>query len=102
MTLSQLYIKSTYSRYNGVKSINDMTGYDTAKLMVDKYKLNIKIEKTQGMLTDHFDPKANVIRLSTDGDNSGRILRLYSLAIAMAIALSLPIFFFFPVISVNL
>jgi hypothetical protein len=66
MTLSQMYIKSTYSKYNGIKSKNNMTGFDTAKIIVDKYKLNIKIEKTQGVLTDHFDPKTNVIRLSTD------------------------------------
>ena len=58
--LSQNYIKSTYSLYDSVKSRKNMSGFNTAKTIADKNKLNIKIEKTSGYLTDHFDPKLKV------------------------------------------
>ncbi|MDD4831308.1 MAG: zinc metallopeptidase [Bacilli bacterium] len=64
--LSQNYIKSTYSLYDSVKSRKNMSGFNTAKTIADKNKLNIKIEKTSGYLTDHFDPKLKVVRLSTN------------------------------------
>ena len=64
--LSQNYIKSTYSLYDSVKSRKNMSGFNAAKTIADKNKLNIKIEKTSGYLTDHFDPKLKVVRLSTN------------------------------------
>ncbi|MDD2625341.1 MAG: zinc metallopeptidase [Bacilli bacterium] len=64
--LSQHYIKSTYSLYDSVKSRKNMSGFNAAKTIADKNKLNIKIEKTSGYLTDHFDPKLKVVRLSTN------------------------------------
>ncbi len=66
MVVSQSYISKTYSKYIMVKSRKNMTGYDTAKKMIDKYNLGISVEKTSGTLSDHFDPKKNVIRLSSD------------------------------------
>ncbi|NLV90370.1 MAG: zinc metallopeptidase [Tenericutes bacterium] len=64
--LSKNYIKSTYSLYDSVKSRKNMSGFNAAKTIADKNKLNIKIEKTSGYLTDHFDPKLKVVRLSTN------------------------------------
>lgn len=42
-----------------------MTGYDSARRILDANGLgNVRIERVHGHLTDHYDPRANVIRLS--------------------------------------
>ena len=42
-----------------------MTGFDAARKILDKNGLyNVRIERVSGNLTDHFDPKTNVVRLS--------------------------------------
>lgn len=66
MFLSQSYINSTYSKYKTVKSRRKMNGYNTARKMIEMYDLKINIEKVSGTLSDHFDPKMKVIRLSED------------------------------------
>ena len=42
-----------------------MTGAEAARRLLDANGLrNVPVEMTEGELTDHYDPKANVIRLS--------------------------------------
>ncbi len=68
---AQLYIKSAYARYSKVASKSGMTGYDTARLILDKNDLkDIKVEKVSGYLSDHYDPKNKCVRLS-DSNFSG-------------------------------
>lgn len=58
-------VKSTFSKYSNVKSMRGMTGKDAAREILDRNGLyNIAIEHIAGDLTDHYDPRANVIRLS--------------------------------------
>ncbi len=67
MLLSQAYIKSTYSKFVAIKSEKNLTGLDVAKRMLERNNINnISIEKTPGTLTDHFDPKKKVVRLSEE------------------------------------
>jgi len=67
MFVSQTYIKSTYSKYLNVKSKKNLTGYDVATEMLIKNEINdVKVEKINGTLTDHFDPKKKVVRLSEE------------------------------------
>lgn len=67
MFLSQAYIKSTYSKFVAIKSEKNLTGLDVAKRMLERNNINnISIEKTPGTLTDHFDPKKKVVRLSEE------------------------------------
>ena len=50
-----------------------MTGYDTAvRLLRANGIYNVSVERTRGRLSDHFDPRKKVVRLSesTFGDNS--------------------------------
>lgn len=62
---AQFNVKSTFSKYSRVPSDRGMTGYDAARLILDKNGLtNVRIEPVAGDLTDHYDPKSNVIRLS--------------------------------------
>lgn len=58
-------VNSTYNKYSKVISTSGWTGYDAARRILDANGLsNVQIERVSGNLTDHYDPKANVIRLS--------------------------------------
>lgn len=62
---AQINVNSTYSKYSKVSTARHMTGYESARRILDANGLNhVRIERVHGHLTDHFDPKANVIRLS--------------------------------------
>lgn len=60
-------VNSTYAKYSKQYSSKNITGAQAARLVLDKNGLqNIPIEQIAGKLTDHYDPTANVIRLSGD------------------------------------
>lgn len=62
---AQTSVTSTFNRYNKVTNKRRMTGYDAARLILDRNGLyHVQIEHISGNLTDHYDPKADVIRLS--------------------------------------
>ena len=70
---AQIKVKSTFSKYSQVYNQRNMTGADAARRILDMNGLqHIPVERISGELTDHFDPKANVIRLSDSvyGSNS--------------------------------
>ncbi len=62
---AQASVQSTFNKYNRVTNGRRMTGYDAARLILDANGLShVTIEHIRGKLTDHYDPKTNVIRLS--------------------------------------
>ena len=70
---AQIKVKSTFSKYSKVASRRSVTGADAARMILDRNGLsNVKIERVSGELSDHYDPKANVVRLSEGvyGSNS--------------------------------
>lgn len=71
---AQSQVSSNYNRYSQVFSSRGMTGRDVARLILDQNGLqNIQIEQIQGNLTDHYDPRAGVVRLSQGVYNSTSI-----------------------------
>ncbi len=61
----QIYLKSTFNKWNHVKNHTGMNGMQVGKTLFDKTSLKaIPLERTPGSLTDHFDPHHNVVRLS--------------------------------------
>ena len=65
--IAQFKIKSTYEKYAKVYSEKGFTGYDVARAILKENNLtNVRIEQTKGKLSDHYDPRSNVIRLSRD------------------------------------
>ena len=59
-------VKSTYRRYSTVSSSRNISGAEACKNVLNSNGLNdIAIERVEGHLTDHYDPKSKVIRLST-------------------------------------
>ena len=62
---AQYNVKSTFAKYSKTASWRGMTGYQAARLILDANGLShVRIEQVAGDLTDHYDPKENVIRLS--------------------------------------
>lgn len=58
-------VKSTFKRYSTQYSMRGITGADAAmRVLRNNGVHNVRIERIAGELTDHFDPKTNVIRLS--------------------------------------
>lgn len=61
----QLYLKSSFAKWSKVPNTEHMNGLQVAQTLFNHTSLNpIPIERTSGSLTDHYDPHANVVRLS--------------------------------------
>ncbi|MBQ2383152.1 MAG: zinc metallopeptidase [Oscillospiraceae bacterium] len=58
-------VKSTFRKYSGQLSVRHITGADAARRVLSANGVHdVRIERVAGDLTDHYDPSANVIRLS--------------------------------------
>ncbi len=74
---AQNKVKSTYQKYSKVASRRGLTGVQTARSLLDENGLSeIKIEKIPGSLTDHYDPRAKVLRLSAPIHDSSSLSAL--------------------------
>ena len=58
-------VNSTFRKYDKVHSLRRITGADAAQRVLSANGVTgVRIERVGGNLTDHFDPRTNVIRLS--------------------------------------
>jgi uncharacterized protein len=63
----QFYLRSTYGRWSKVANTSGLSGRDTARAILDSNGLHdVQVEPVRGMLSDHYDPRAKVVRLSED------------------------------------
>lgn len=70
----QLRLKSTYKKFSAVNNAKRMTGADAAMEVLREHQIfDVKIERVSGTMTDHFDPRTKVIRLSDGVYNSTSI-----------------------------
>ncbi|NTV35353.1 MAG: zinc metallopeptidase [Anaerolineaceae bacterium] len=64
---AQFKVKSAFEKFSKVRSYLGLSGADIARKMLDSNGLsNVKIEEVNGFLSDHYDPRAKVLRLSSD------------------------------------
>ncbi len=64
-------VKSTFQKYSVYHSKRGLTGAQAARRVLDSNGLyHVAIEHVSGNLSDHYDPKANVIRLSDSTYNN--------------------------------
>lgn len=64
---AQLKVKTTFSSYSNIGNYRGLTGASAAQEILRYYGItNVNIERVRGKLTDHYDPRDNVIRLSQD------------------------------------
>ncbi|MBQ4030523.1 MAG: zinc metallopeptidase [Bacilli bacterium] len=65
--IASWHINSTYKKYKKVENKNKLSGFEVARKVLDANGLNnLYIVEVKGELTDHYDPKQKVVRLSTD------------------------------------
>lgn len=64
---AQFKVSSTTNRFLRVNAHRGYTGEQTARKILDANGLyNVSIEMVRGHLSDHYDPRRNVVRLSQD------------------------------------
>lgn len=62
---AQIKVSTTFKKYSKMTTQKGLSGYGAARRILDANGLShVKIEQIRGNLTDHYDPRANVIRLS--------------------------------------
>jgi Zn-dependent membrane protease YugP len=71
---AQIRVSSTYSKYSKRLALSGASGASVARQILDEAGLSdVKIEEIPGKLTDHYDPRVRVLRLS-EGVYNGRSL----------------------------
>jgi hypothetical protein len=59
-------VKSTYNKWSKVDSGMNVDAFDFARRLLDRQGLqSVRIEPTPGNLTDHYDPRGKILRVST-------------------------------------
>jgi len=62
---AQFKVKSAFSKYSRVRNTTGITGAQAARRILDANGLtHVDVERTQGMLSDHYDPRSKTLRLS--------------------------------------
>ncbi|HBE15832.1 MAG TPA: peptidase [Ruminococcaceae bacterium] len=63
--ICNIMVKSNFSKYSQIANSRRLTGAQAAQQVLSAHGVTgVRIEPVQGSLTDHFDPRTNVIRLS--------------------------------------
>ncbi|MCA9000856.1 MAG: zinc metallopeptidase [Planctomycetes bacterium] len=63
---AQYKVKSTFHRFSKVGVQSGMTGAEAAAAVAKAGGADVTIERSKGFLTDHYDPRGKVLRLSQD------------------------------------
>ena len=62
---AQARVRSTYARYSKVRTASGLSGAQAARRILDANGLvDVPVERVEGMLSDHYDPRTRVLRLS--------------------------------------
>lgn len=71
---AQFKVQGTFRKWSQVPGSSGITGYEAARRMLDNNGLyDVKVERVDGTLTDHYDPIHKVVRLSEPVYNSTSI-----------------------------
>ncbi|MBC8585718.1 zinc metallopeptidase [Youxingia wuxianensis] len=71
---AQMKVSGAFNRYSRVKSSRGYTGAQVARMILDENGLyNVRVERISGNLTDHYDPRTNVVRLSDGVFNNSSV-----------------------------
>jgi len=67
MLVVQLYVRSAYKKWSNVAVQSQVSGAQAAQRLIQTGGLyNVRVEGVQGKLSDHYDPRSKVLRLSQD------------------------------------
>jgi len=75
--LAQFKVKSTYAKYARVSASSGAKAADTARALLNQGGAgHVPVEKVPGRLTDHYDPRKRILRLSEGVHDSSSIAAL--------------------------
>lgn len=62
---AQFRVRSAFGKYSKVRAMSGMTGAQAARRILDANGLqNVTVERVPGSLSDHYDPRSKILRLS--------------------------------------
>lgn len=68
---AQARVKGAFNKYSKVRTLRGVTGAQVARTLLDAQGLqSVQVEQSGGFLSDHYDPRAKVLRLSPDVYNA--------------------------------
>lgn len=66
MMAAQYYVSSTYKKWSKVRNRSNLTGAQAANRLIQAGRLyDVNVEAVSGNLSDHYDPRHKVLRLSS-------------------------------------
>lgn len=64
---AQSRVKRAFSQYSKVRTLRNVSGAQVARQLLDQQGLyDVDIEEGKGFLSDHYDPRTRILRLSPD------------------------------------
>ncbi len=64
-SLASMGVKSTFNKFHKIRNVKGMTGAEAAEAVLRNNGIyDVKVERVNGHLTDHYDPRSKTIRLS--------------------------------------
>lgn len=64
---AQARVRGTFNKYSKMRTARGMSGAEVARFLLDQQGLHdVAVEETQGFLSDHYDPRTRILRLSPD------------------------------------
>lgn len=74
MLYAQAKVSSAYKKFSNVPNLRGVTGSQVAQTLLAHNGLSgVKVEGTKGALTDHYDPRQKVLRLSSGVANNASV-----------------------------
>ncbi|MDE6357957.1 MAG: zinc metallopeptidase [Eubacteriales bacterium] len=74
---AQMKVSAAYSKYSNIPNERGLTGAQVAKELLERQGIyNVSVEMVEGRLSDHYDPKANAVRLSRANYSSASVAAL--------------------------
>ena len=74
---AQINISTTFRKYSKVRAAGGYTGAQVARRLLDQKGLHdVQVEVVQGRLSDHYDPRSQILRLSPDVYNGTSLAAL--------------------------
>jgi hypothetical protein len=64
MALAQWYVSSSYNKWSKVASRSGLSGTQVAQKLIERGGLDVSVEQVSGRLSDNYDPRQKVLRLS--------------------------------------
>lgn len=64
---AQARVKGAFNQFSRVRTARSVTGAEVARTLLDSQGLtDVRVEETRGFLSDHYDPRSKVLRLSSE------------------------------------